>query len=67
MELNTQIQIEVLSRITAGARPTDVLRKDIAEAFKVDGKRVDQAMALCALVQRVTSNGGHHIRYRLAD
>lgn len=65
--LNTRIQLEVLGQIVAGPTPRDVLRKDIATKFNVDGKRVDQAMATCALVKRVACNGGHHIRYRLAD
>jgi len=31
------------------------------------GKRIDAAMARCALVERITANGGHHIRYVFAD
>jgi hypothetical protein len=64
--LNQRIQIEVLGRL--GQNPTsDVLRMEIAKQFNVAGARVDQAMALCTLVKRVTANGGSYVRYRFAE
>ncbi len=58
MQVTTeQIQLEVLARLSA-KQGCDVMRKDVAAALKVDGKAVDAAMARCALVRRVTANGG---------
>lgn len=61
--LNQRIQIEVLGRLGQNPRG-DVLRMDIAKQFNVPAKRVDDAMALCALVRRVTANNGSFVRYR---
>lgn len=66
MQVTTeQIQLEVLARMSTN-QGRDVMRKDVAAALKVDGKEVDAAMARCALVQRVTANGGSFIRYRFS-
>lgn len=64
--LNERIQVEVLGRL-GNAPYRAVFRRDIAPLFNVPGKRVDQAMERCALVERVTANGGAHVRYRLKD
>jgi hypothetical protein len=64
--LNERIQIEVLGRL-ANNPHSDVFRREIASMFNVSASRVDQAMARCFLVKRVTANGGAHIRYRFAD
>jgi hypothetical protein len=64
--LNERIQIEVLGRL-ANNPHRDVFRGEIASVFNVSGSRVDQVMARCSLVKRVTANGGAHVRYRFAD
>lgn len=59
-----QIQLHVLAKLGEGAG--QVFRRDVTKALGVTGKAVDEAMARCALVTRITCNGGAHIRYRLA-
>lgn len=44
-----------------------VLRSEIAKLTGVTGAVVDRAMSPCGLVRRITSNGGHHIRFCFAD
>jgi hypothetical protein len=60
---NQRIQLHVLAEAVKGR---DVLRRDVVAALSVKPKAVDEAMARCNLVRRVTSNNGAAVRYRIA-
>ena len=60
------IQLQALKMLSERAG-RQVLRAEVAKAVCATGKAVDAAMARCALVRRVTANGGHHIRFEFAD
>ena len=60
------IQLQALKMLAQRAG-RQVLRSEVATALCVTGKAVDAAMARCALVRRVTANGGHHIRFEFAE
>ena len=63
---NQTIQLQALKMLAERAG-RQVLRAEIAKAVGATGKAVDVALARCALVRRVTANGGHHIRFEFSN
>ncbi len=63
--MNTeQIQLHVLDQLAKTGN--DVHRRVVAQTLGVKPTAVDDAMARCTLVCRVTANGGSFVRYRFA-